>query len=92
MLAATDLLYALVDEDDSLVAFGRVLTDRIYVALTLDVIVAPALRRAGPGSLLVEHICADPALTSGACEEPATASPAPRSLRLRSRRSVRPDR
>ena len=53
----------------TLVAFARVLTDRTYVALVLDVIVAPALRRAGLGSLLVERICADPALAGVASIE-----------------------
>ncbi len=61
--------YARVDGDDALVAFASVLTKRSYVALILDVIVSPALRRAGLGSLLVERICADSALGAPAATE-----------------------
>ena len=63
MLAASDLLFAVVEkESGSLVAFARVLTDRTYLALVLDVIVAPEHRGAGLGTLLVDSICAEPAL------------------------------
>jgi predicted GNAT family N-acyltransferase len=63
MLAASDLLFAVVDKaSGSLVAFARVLTDRTYLALVLDVIVAPEHRGAGLGRLLMESICAEPAL------------------------------
>jgi len=47
---------------DSLAAFARVLTDRTYLALVLDVIVAPEYRGGGLGRLLVERICSEPAL------------------------------
>jgi GNAT superfamily N-acetyltransferase len=70
MLAATDLLFAVVDTGSgSLVAFARVLTDRTYLALVLDVIVAPEHRGAGLGRLLVESICSDPALRNVASIE-----------------------
>lgn len=63
MLAASDLLFAAVEEEsDSLVAFARVLTDGTYLALVLDVIVAPGYRGAGLGRLIMESICAEPAL------------------------------
>lgn len=62
MLAATDLLYALVDVSDSLVAFARVLTDRTYLALVLDVIVASEHRGRGLGQALLDSICSDPIL------------------------------
>ena len=63
MLPASDLLYAIVErESDSLAAFARVLTDRTYLALVLDVIVAPEYRGRGFGRLLIESICAEPAL------------------------------
>ena len=63
MLPASDLLYAIVErESDSLAAFARVLTDRTYLALVLDVIVAPEYRGRGLGRVLIESICAEPAL------------------------------
>jgi predicted GNAT family N-acyltransferase len=63
MLSATDLLFAVVDaSSESLIAFARVLTDRTYVALVLDVIVAPEHRDRGLGGLLIERICSDPVL------------------------------
>ena len=63
MLAESDLLFAVTErESQSLVAFARVLTDRTYVALLLDTIVAPAYRGHGLGRLLVEHVCSAPEL------------------------------
>jgi GNAT superfamily N-acetyltransferase len=63
MLPASDLLFAMVERDsDSLVAFARVLTDRVYLAVVLDVIVAPEYRDRGFGRLLVEHVCSESAL------------------------------
>jgi predicted GNAT family N-acyltransferase len=63
MLEGTDLLFAVTEKrSESLVAFARVITDRTYVALVLDVIVAPAYRDRGLGRLLVERICSGPEL------------------------------
>ena len=62
MLASTDLVYAVVDQADSLVAFARVLTDRTYVALIFDVIVKSGMRGTSLGCLLLDHICSDPPL------------------------------
>ena len=57
MLEASDLLFAIIEkESGSLAAFARVLTDRTYLALVLDVIVAPEHRGGGLGRLLVERI------------------------------------
>ena len=51
MLLGSDLLCAIVErESDSLAAFARVLTDRVYTALVLDVIVGPAVSRPWPRS------------------------------------------
>lgn len=70
MLAATDLVFAVVEcSSDVLVAFARVLTDRIYLALVLDVIVASAFRGQGLGRLLLGRICSDPALADVASIE-----------------------
>ena len=63
MLDDSDLLFAVTEKvSQSLVAFARVLTDRTYVALVLDVIVAPAYRDRGLGRLLVERIRSAPEL------------------------------
>jgi len=63
MLLASDLLFVVVEKgSDSLAAFARVLTDWTYVAQVFDVIVAPEYRGRGLGRLLVERICAAPAL------------------------------
>jgi predicted GNAT family N-acyltransferase len=63
MLAATDLVFAIVmSSSGRVVAFARVLTDQTYVALILDVIVAPEHRGHGLGRLLVETILAEPTL------------------------------
>jgi GNAT superfamily N-acetyltransferase len=63
MLAASDLVFAVVESSSGrVVGFARVLTDQTYVALILDVIVAPEHRGQGLGRLLVESILAEPAL------------------------------
>ena len=70
MLEASDLLFAIIEkESGSLAAFARVLTDRTYLALVLDVIVAPAHRGGGLGRLLVERICSEPTLQNVASIE-----------------------
>jgi predicted GNAT family N-acyltransferase len=62
-LSGTDLVFAVVDvPSNCLAAFARVLTDRAYLALVLDVIVSPAYRRNGLGRLLMDRICAAPEL------------------------------
>jgi predicted GNAT family N-acyltransferase len=70
MLLASDLLFAVIEKkSDSLVVFARVLTDRTYFALVLDVIVAPEHRGHGLGRLLVERICSEPTLQNVASIE-----------------------
>ncbi len=61
MLAATDIILALVSAPEKRVAaFARILTDDTYLALILDVIVAPDYRGQGVGRLLMDSICAHP--------------------------------
>jgi GNAT superfamily N-acetyltransferase len=58
MLRSSDLLFVVVERrSDALAAFARVLTDSTYLALVLDVIVAPGHRERGLGRLLMESIC-----------------------------------
>lgn len=57
MLLHTTLVFALIDEDsDRLLAFARVLTDFLFKALILDVVVDEAYRGQGLGRRLLEAI------------------------------------
>src|SRR4051794_24820971 len=63
MLRNCDLLFALVNsENDQLVGFARVLTDYVFKALILDVIVDESQRGSGLGRMLVEAITNHPTL------------------------------
>lgn len=61
MLAASDLVVGLVHRaSDRLVGFARVLTDDVYLALVLDVVVAAELRGAGLGAMLLDAVVGHP--------------------------------
>ncbi|MEV6106223.1 GNAT family N-acetyltransferase [Streptomyces sp. NPDC051940] len=63
MAAASDLVVTLARRfDGRLVGFARVLTDFTYVALILDVIVAPGSRGAGWGARLMTAVVERPEL------------------------------
>jgi RimJ/RimL family protein N-acetyltransferase/GNAT superfamily N-acetyltransferase len=65
MLDATKILVGFADpKTDRLIAFARVLTDEVYKALVLDVIVAPAAREKGMGRALMDAVIAHPALAA----------------------------
>jgi len=65
MLAGTDLVVALIHgPSERLVGFARVLTDFVYEALVLDVIVAEDLRGTGLGATLMNEIVHHPRLSS----------------------------
>lgn len=64
MLAASDLIIALVDESDRLIGFTRILTDFIYRAVIFDVIVKPSHRNQGMGKQLLEAVVHHPQLQS----------------------------
>jgi predicted GNAT family N-acyltransferase len=54
-------VFALIDPaTDRLAAFARVLTDGIYLALILDVVVATGCRGAGLGRMLIDAIVTHP--------------------------------
>lgn len=59
----SDLTLGYVEaETGKLVAFARVLTDRVFKAFIFDVIVAPSQRGTGLGRQLVEALLAHPVL------------------------------
>ena len=61
----SDLLFAICDQTgDRLLAFARVLTDRVFKALVFDVIVAPGHRDEGLGRQLMDQIIRHPELES----------------------------
>ena len=61
LLKWSDLVIGLCDEaDDRLVAFARVLTDRVFRAFIFDVIVAPDHRGSGLGQRLMRELLAHP--------------------------------
>ena len=62
MLRQSGLVFGYAEPDGSLVAFARVLTDRLYRALLLDVIVAPAYRNQGLGARLMHNITTHPGM------------------------------
>jgi GNAT superfamily N-acetyltransferase len=62
MLAGSDLVVTLTGGDRWLLGFARVLTDFAYVALVLDVVVAPAARGSGLGAALLDAVVGHPRL------------------------------
>jgi GNAT superfamily N-acetyltransferase len=65
MLAASDLVVAVIHRPSGrLVGFARVITDEVYLAVVLDVIVAPDVRGSGLGSTLLDAIVGHPRLAS----------------------------
>jgi GNAT superfamily N-acetyltransferase len=59
MLRRSDIIFGL-DADGGLAGFARVLTDDVYLALILDVIVAPEHRGRGFGAALMDAIVSHP--------------------------------
>ncbi len=63
MLTNSDILIVLTDpKSDELIAFARVLTDKVYKALIFDVIVAPDHQGEGLGRAIMEAIIEHPDL------------------------------
>ena len=64
MLQHSDFIFGIVAPNSpQLLAFARVLTDHVFKALLLDVIVHPDHRSAGLGSFLMAQITAHPVLS-----------------------------
>ncbi len=65
MIEHSDFIFALCDPvADRLIAFARVLTDRVFKALVFDVIVAPDRRAEGLGRRMMDSIIRHPMLES----------------------------
>lgn len=65
MLVASDLVFALVQRStDRLMGFARVLTDGVYLAVVLDVIVSSSARHSGVGHMLLDAIVSHPRLAA----------------------------
>ena len=65
MLDSTPVTIGLIDDDaEALAAFARVLTDDVYFALILDVIVHPGYRGAGLGLVLMDTVLAHPRVSA----------------------------
>jgi ribosomal protein S18 acetylase RimI-like enzyme len=62
MLAASDVIIALVDEEEQLIGFCRVLTDFVYRGVLYDVIVKPSYRKMGFGAKLLDEVVNHPQL------------------------------
>ena len=65
ILAGSDLVITLVHRPtDRLVGFARVLTDGVYLAVVLDVIVASGARGSGLGAMLMDGVVGHPRLAA----------------------------
>jgi GNAT superfamily N-acetyltransferase len=63
MLAGSDLVRCLVHRaSGQVVGFARVITDNVYLAVVLDVIVAPDSRGSGLGAMLMDATVGHPRL------------------------------
>jgi hypothetical protein len=63
MIEGSDVVVGLVDStSDRLVGFARAITDGVFLAVVLDVIVAPEVRGVGHGARLMDELLARPEL------------------------------
>jgi len=62
MLAASDIIIALVTEQKEVIGFCRILTDFVYRGVIYDVIVKPNYRKMGFGAKLLDEVVSHPQL------------------------------
>lgn len=64
MLAESDIIIALVDENEKLIGFTRILTDFVYRGIIFDVIIKPSHRNMKLSSKLMDAVVNHPQLKS----------------------------
>lgn len=64
MLAASDIIIGLVDDNEKLIGFTRLLTDFVYRAIIFDVIIKPTHRNMKLSSKLMDAVVNHPQLKS----------------------------
>ena len=64
MLAESDIIIALVDENEKLIGFTRILTDFVYRSIIFDVIIKQTHRNMKLGSKLMDAVVNHPQLCS----------------------------
>ena len=64
MLSQSDILIGLIDQNEKLIGFTRILTDFVYRAIIFDVIIKPTQRKMGLGSKLMDAVVNHPQLKS----------------------------
>ncbi len=57
------IVVGFTDSDDKLIAFARVISDRVYKALVLDVVVDESRRREGLGTRLMKAVMTHPLMS-----------------------------
>ncbi|WP_353930562.1 GNAT family N-acetyltransferase [Okeanomitos corallinicola TIOX110] len=62
MLEASDVIIALVGDEEELIGFCRVLTDFVYRGILYDVIIKPNYRKIGFGTKLLDEVINHPQL------------------------------
>jgi ribosomal protein S18 acetylase RimI-like enzyme len=63
MLNASDIIIGLIDDNEQLIGFARVLTDFVYRATIYDVIIKPTHRNMGLGAKLLDAVINHPQLS-----------------------------
>lgn len=56
VVETSDIALGVLNQENQLIGFARVLTDYVYKALIFDVIVAPSSRQIGLGKEIIEHL------------------------------------
>jgi len=56
MLATSDFIIGLVDDNEKIIGFTRLLTDFVYRAIIFDIIIKPNYRKMGLGSKLMDAV------------------------------------
>ena len=63
VMQTSNIVIGILNEDRKVIGFARVLTDYVYKALLLDVIVEPSFRQSGLGKEIIQTLLIMPALS-----------------------------